>query len=290
MHNIVNFLFLIKCISHIRPYSLSYRLACYAADFISPRHLEDDILNSHFRQCGLNTAESSKILKLYHRYAAVNYLNTFLYRKMDRHWLGRYISFDGLHHLQRPSDQGILVLTAHQHCLMMLGVAFGLNGNRTYPVLMDPDETVPDELKPYFDKAIADSQHHYNGGEYILVRFGPSYTRNIYRIFEQGDMLISANDFPKNIAPKRRINIPFYNQSISCPTGTIEIALKSGAKIVTAFISGGINEPFNIKIRPISDDEPSLKSIMNQYGIYLNNVVQSDTGSWEGWKWHELFD
>ncbi len=289
MHNIVDFLFWIKCISHIRPYSLSYRIASYAADFISPRHLEDDTVNSHFQQCDFNTPESSHALKRYHRYAAINYLNTFLYPEMDSQWLERYISFDGLHHLQRPSDQGILVLTAHQHCLMMLGVALGLSGNCTYPVLMDPDETVPDELKPYFAKAIAESQRHYNGGEYMLVRFGPSYTRNIYRVFEQGSLLISANDFPKNIAPKRRLDIPFYRKSISCPTGTIEIALKSGAKIVTAFISGGINEPFNIKIRPVSDDDPSLKSIMNQYGIHLNDALQADAGSWEGWKWHNLF-
>jgi len=292
MKKTIKFINLIKVISTLGPYSFSYKLACLLSDLYSPRHSEDNTVLNNIKNSKIDLRGDSlnTIFKKYHHHIAINYLNTFLYKKLKPNWVSNNISFDGLEHLQRDNKQGILVLTAHQHSLMMLGVAFGLIGNKIHPVLLDPAETVPDSLKAYFKTAIKDSAVHYNNGNYILVRMAPSYTRSIYHTFNQGNMIISANDFPKNIAPKRRIDIPFFEQHISCPTGTIEIALKTQSKIVTAFISKGINTPFHISIKPISLKEKNLNDIVQQYGSHLQQAIETDIGAWEGWKWDNLFN
>lgn len=283
-----------RLISIIRPLSLSYFLAKLAGRFFSAR-LNENVQLSHNMSNALATGTQDKYdieteIYHYHQHAAINYLNSFLYKKMNQSWLENIIIVEGLEYLSRESEQGLLVLSAHQHHLMLLGAAFGLTGHKTFPVLMDPKETVPAYLEQYYDMAISDSEKLYNGGKYMLVGFKPSFTREIYRNLKSGDIVISANDFPKDIAPKRRKNIPFYGQHISCPVGTIEIAIKTGAKIVTAFVTQSLDLPFKVTIAPLDYDEKNITSIVAAYGKELEKNILREPAAWEGWKWGGLFE
>lgn len=285
------FLILIRWIAKVRPIGGSYYLAKKLGKWFSPRLQENEQLSYNLTRSHFSVERIQSEIMRYHQHAAINYLHSHLYSKMNAKWLERYIVVEGLEHLERPKGQGILVLSAHQHHLMMLGVAFGLAKQRVFPVLLDPKETVPHFLESYYTMAISESEKHYQGGKYLLVGLRPSYTREIYRRLSQGDIVISANDFPKSIAPKRRHDISFFGQSISCPVGTMEIALKTKAKCVMAFVSTGFDMPFKVTISSLdyAEDESALETIVNAYGNQLEQNIRSDPAAWEGWKWGDLY-
>ena len=105
---------------------------------------------------------------------------------------------------------------------------------------------------------------------------------------QAGRVVVSANDFPASLAPKRRHIVPFLGQRISCPSGSVEIARQCGAAILSAFIrrdGGG----FTVTLNPIVEDG-GVEAVMARYGAELEAAVAADPGGWEGWKWADLFD
>lgn len=275
---------------------LPTRLACiFAAELgrrASPRRAELGTVLANLRRAyPEDLARQRKAAASYLRNAGMHMLSTYLYRRMDAACIGNGIELIGREHLERAraQGQGVLILSAHQHHLIRLGVSFGLAGYRVSPVLMDPTETVPDYLSSYMSRAITDSQQLFGGGHYLLVRFAPTFVRDIYRLLSQGEIVISANDFPENIAPKRRVRLPFISATtLSCPVGTVEIALANQASFVSAFIVWQGAGRFRIEIRPI-DPAGGVTSVMEQYVAHLRATVEQDPGGWEGWKWGNLF-
>ncbi len=179
------------------------------------------------------------------------------------------------------------MLTAHQHSLMMLAVSIGLLRFPTHAILMNPKLTVPSFLEEYAERAVRDSSAHYNGGGYLFVDYGSAFVRPVYRALQAGCVVVSANDFPADLAPKRRQLIPFLGQKISCPTGSVEVAIQTSSAIVPGFIRRE-NGHFIVEFHPeICGD---TKNIMSVYGSLLEATVRADPGGWEGWKWPNVFD
>ena len=225
----------------------------------------------------------------YRKNMGVAALNTYLFREMSPDWLGRRIKVSGEAHLQAALSKktGLLILTAHQHHLVFLGVAISLLGPKTNPILLDPSLTVPAFLEPYMDRMLGDSERLFNGGRYLIVDLQNQFVRHIYRLFEAGETIISANDFPNDLAPKRRIDLPFLNQHISIPFGSIKIAVEHGAQIVSAFIHWRGGDQFELIFKPI--EAASVSDISAAYTRHLEQAVTTDPGGWEGWKWGALF-
>jgi lauroyl/myristoyl acyltransferase len=283
------FLKIIHGLSRIRPIALGYMLARITGKYFSPRTKENQTIYKNLLLAGLPDEQAKVEVNKFHQHAAINYLHSYLFKKMNQKWVGQHIIINGLEHINRGEDEGLLILSSHQHHLMMLGTALGVSGEQIFPILMAPEETVPAFLEHYYNMAIANSEKQYNGGKYLLVKLKPTYTRNIYRVLKNGGIVISANDFPDNIAPKRRTKINLIKREISCPTGTIEIALKSKTKFVSAFVTQGLHPPFVIDILPIDPNIPTVESITNIYSKHLNHNIQSAPAAWEGWKWDNLY-
>ena len=153
---------------------------------------------------------------------------------------------------------------------------------------MDPSLTVPNELVKYMERMIEDSEQHFNGGHYILVDYQNRFVRRIYRALEEGEVVLSANDFPNDLAPKRRISLPFLNQTVSIPYGSIKIAVEQGALITSAFMRWHGKDRFSVEFSPI--EAGSVEEVCAVYTDRLQQTVMRDPGGWEGWKWPALFD
>ena len=280
----------IRCSAVLRPVQLSYAAAYAWARATSPRRTERKLVQQQMRSC--ESALSKSVDKCWNDYlwhSAANTLNTYLYASMNQDWLGRVIEVRGLAHLRTAykRNAGVLVLSAHQHSLMLLSVTLGLLELPTHAILMNPKLTVPDFLEPYAERAVRDSSAHYNGGSYFFVDYSEAFVRPVYRALKAGRVVLSANDFPASLAPKRRQVLPFLGRQISCPTGSVEIALQSHASIVPGFI-------WCDKGRLVVEFHPELRgdthSIMCAYGRLLEDTVSADPGGWEGWKWGDVFN
>ena len=286
------YLALISALTRVRPLSLAYRLAAYTACNFSPREEEMLLVQDRLSACAPSIACSGNPAlwaTAYRKNMGVAALNSYLFRDMTSDWLGQRIHVSGEAHLQTAlsKNKGLLVLTAHQHHLVFLGVAIGLLGLKTNPILLDPSMTVPDFLKPYMGRMLGDSERLFNGGRYLIVDLHNQFVRQLYRAFEAGEMIISANDFPNDLAPKRRFDFPFLNQNISIPYGSIKIAVEQGAQIVSAFLHWRGGDQFVLSFTPI--DATSVSDISAAYTRQLEQAVKTDPGGWEGWKWGALF-
>lgn len=184
-------------------------------------------------------------------------------------------------------NKGLLILSAHQHHLVFLATALGLHGIKINPILLNPKLTVPDYLTEYMDTMIKDSEALFNGGKYLIVDLDKQYVRNIYRLLDDKQIIFAATDFPNNLAPKRRIIKSMFNQSVSIPYGSIKIALERDVPMVTAFLEWQGKDQFTIHIRPIL--ESTLENICGEYVSHLEQHILQNIGSWEGWKWGNVF-
>ena len=290
--NYPDYLKIVALISHIRPFSVAYHLVAILTNHFSPRESEMPLVAQKINAStpSLNTYTPEVCLQSYRQNIGVATLNTYFFHKMTQDWLNRRIKVTGEDHFRTAIHQkrGILVLSAHQHHLVFLGVTLGLLGLKINPILLDPDLTVPDSLSKYMDRMLKDSEHHFNGGNYILVDFQNRFIRKIYRLLAKGEVIVSANDFPNDLAPKRRIRFPFLSQSISIPYGSIKIAIEQGALITTAFIRWHGKDRFSLDIRPI--EEKTVEDVCKVYVNRLQETVINDPGGWEGWKWQALFN
>lgn len=287
-----HFLAGIQWCSRIRPLTLAYAAAGLWARRASPRQNEASLVMEHLEKCrNVLAAQPGDVWRAYLEHAGANSLNTYLYGSMNQGWLGRVVKTTGVEHLRDAyaRGNGVLVLSAHQHSLMLMGVTIGLLQYPIHAILMDPAVSVPEFLMPYANRAIGDSSSHYNGGGYIFVDYRRSFVRPVYRALQAGRVVVSANDFPASLAPKRRMVIPFLGQQISCPLGSVEIAKQCGATILCAFIRREANGRFVVEFHPIIESE-RVADVMLQYGAYLEAAVAADPGGWEGWKWAGLFD
>ncbi len=280
----------VRAIAYLRPAGLAYAAGYVWARVASPRRAEWELVQRQMRSCAPELAKPvGQGWDDYVWHAAANSLNTYLYSSMSRDWLGGAIEVRGLAHLRAAHERGagVLVLTGHQHSLMLLGVALGLLEFPTHAILMDPKLTVPDFLEPYTERAIRDSSAHYNGGGYFFVDYNGAFVRPVFRALQAGRVVVSANDFPASLAPKRRQELPFLGRKISCPTGSVEIALQTGAAIVPAFVRRE-NGRLLVEFHP--ELHGDTESIMRAYGKLLEATVRADPGGWEGWKWGDVFD
>jgi len=285
------FLWGVKLLSIFCPPSLAYRLAARWGRWFSPREGELELVRERLALCFPGNSALVKITCQYYlENAAINALNTYFYRQMSPRWLeGKIRVVDDQHmHAAIAKGNGVLVLAAHQHHLVMLGVVLGLMGLRVNPILLDPKLTVPSYLEEYMARAIKDSESHYHGGQYLMVDLSSNYVRRLYRLFDAGEIVVSANDFPRDLAPKRRLTFPFLGQPLSCAVGSVEVALSRGASIVSAFIFWRGADRFELCFAPI-DTEGGVAGVMAQYASQLEAAVVRDPAGWEGWKWGQLF-
>lgn len=270
---------------------LAYRLAVPWGRWFSPRKGELALVRERLALCFPNDrGRVETACRSYLDNAAINTLNTYFYSRMSPRWLGRNIRVIDESHLRAAvaDGKGVLVLTAHSHHLVMLGVALGLLGLRVNPILLDPKLTVPPYLEEYMGRAVSDSESHYHGGRYVLVDLARGYVRRLYRLFDAGEIVVSANDFPRDLAPKRRLSLPFLGQQISCPLGSVELALARDAAVVSAFIAWQGADRFELRFAAI-DTAGGSAGVMAQYAQHLEAAVRRDPGGWEGWKWGQLF-
>lgn len=277
-------------IAQLRPVPLAYTAAHVWTRIASPRRAEHALVRAQMRSCATELSVGCEQgWRDYLWHAAANTLNTYLYSAMNRDWLESVIEVRGLTHLRAAHERGagVLVLSGHQHELMLLSVVLGLLDLPTHAILMDPKLTVPDFLEAYAQRAVRDSSAHYNGGDYFFVDYNGAFVRPVYRALQAGRVVLSANDFPASLAPRRRQIVPFLGRTISCPTGSVEIALQSGAAIVPGFMR---REQGRMVLEFYPELQGDTPSIMLAYAKLLEATVRADPGGWEGWKWGDVFD
>jgi len=212
------------------------------------------------------------------------------YAGTDTSWIERcQVDIQGADIIDRLQQQGkgVLVMTYHHHFNMLFCNLLGRLGLPIATIAMDDRGS---DRYQKFSKRVNRIYDHaerlLNGGEIILVK-PQSQVRPILRAFEKNQLVVTANDFPDTFDDKNRRDFSFLGTTLSCPTGTVKLAVKKQIPIVAAYLNWNGNERFRLSIHPVSNGEEAMtpESAMENYLGVLETLVNDDPGLWEGWKW-----
>jgi len=237
--------------------------------------------------------ERKTVEKAWNRHKLLVGLTRFqgsFYAQKNTSWINQCeVDIEGAEYVREyyAQHKGVLVMTYHHHLNMLF---CNLLGRLTLPVTTIAMDAQDNQQYQKFSGRVSriyeHAQNHLNGGDIILVK-PRRMMRSILRAFEKSHLVISANDFPEVFDDKNRKEFSFLNTVLSCPTGTVKLAVKKKIPIVAAYLNWLGGSRFELVIKPVSDgnDELKVKDAMQRYLTVLEQAVQKQPGIWEGWKW-----
>ncbi len=244
---------------------------------------------------GLNAVlgDSPNVLSAWQRHLALVGINRFqstFYAGDDINWIKQcQLEVIGAEFVTNAYEagRGVLVMTYHHHFNMLF---CNLLGRLELPITtIAMDDRRSDRYKSFsrrVDRIYKHAERLLNGGDIVLVKPG-AQVRPILRAFDKGHLVITANDFPDVFDDKNRQDFPFLGSSLSCPTGTVKLAVKKRIPIVAAYLDWLGDDRFQLVIRLVSDGRESMnvETAMTRYLAVLATMIDREPGLWEGWKW-----
>ncbi len=283
------FLNFLKFQQALLPIPLASTLAARSAVYLSPHSsLHDTVTQRLHSVLDCSPQELDTLWQRYLRHSGTADLLSTYYRQMTPEWIGRYIHVpqQDLLKEQVSHGRGLLLMTYHNHYPHFLTAIMGLLGYRTHMVALDYRAN---PLYPYMSQ-VADDFHQdcsscFHGGEYLIVgdKTPVSSMRALYKALNQGDIVVSANDYPSPFASKRDLPIEIFGRSYACPVGSLTMALQQQAHIAAAWVRGSGRGQFQVEIHPLQGD--SVATVMADYLDKLQLMIELDPVLWEGWKW-----
>lgn len=220
----------------------------------------------------------------------LNRLASSYYAQPDMSWLQKLpLEIKGEEHLRALHDlnRGVLVMTYHHHLNMLFCNMLARTGLPVTTIALDDrDKSRPGRAMNRVSRIHTHAATMVNGGELLLIK-PKQGVRPILRAFEKNHLVISANDFPEVYDDKNRKDLPFLGTTLSCPTGTVKLAVKKHIPIIAAYLNWLGEDRFELCLVPVSDgsEEMQVKVVMTKYLGVLEDMVQKQPGIWEGWKW-----
>lgn len=233
----------------------------------------------------------------YQRHAALSHHHVSYYLRDDQKWVSQCrVDFKGTEYIQQALElnKGVLVMNYHQHYTLLFFVLLGRLGYPITAIAMDPKESpLYKSFSQKSDQMNNNIASHFNSGSFAFVKPN-GFIRPIIRALENQHLVITVNDFPDPFSENKRITLPFMGAEISCPTGSVEIAIKKKTPIVIAYLRWKEKNHFEIIIEPISntlsmqENLLTTQHVMQRYISILEEIVKKEPSLWEGWQWLHL--
>ena len=223
----------------------------------------------------------------------VTQFHTSHYIHSDPNWISHCrLTVHGADKVKQASQSGngVLVMTYHLHFNMFFCSLLGTLGLPVTTIAMDPRES--GMFSQFGEQAVrmyAGAEKHFQGGRFAMVKPN-GQVRPIIRALDENHLVVTANDFPDVFDDKNRKTYPFLNTRLSCPTGTVKLAVKRNCPVVIGYLEWSGGDQFVMHLDVINTDsgndpESQVDLIMKKYLSSLAQVVEHAPGLWEGWKW-----
>lgn len=281
----------VACLRRFAPYAAGNNVAARTVHLLHPAIARQ----RYAYQAGLtrvlgNPQATHAAWRRHKNLVGVTRLQGSYYSQSDISWINQVeVDIDGEEHVRaaHATDRGMLMMTYHHHFNMLFCNLLARLGHPVTTIAMDArDSERYRKFGHRVDRIYAHAEKLLNGGDIILVKPG-SPVRPILRAFEKNHLVITANDFPEIFDDKNRKQFPFLGTKLSCPTGTVKLALKKQIPIMAGYLDWLGGKRFRLVIRPVSDGavEMNVKTAMSNYLAILEEMVKKQPGLWEGWKW-----
>ena len=284
------FLDIIKLLSWVGNYTLTYQAAAWLAKKYNPYHFQVAQLTQNMcKGLKLSTVDSNKYSMSYLEQQGVFCLNAFFFKRMTLKWVNQHISIKNNLILENllNENQGTLFLSYHHHFQHLMVSILGLYDKNPSFVAMSPESSpVYNELKFYIDYLHQHTECHFGRGKYIFIdpnKAKKTVREKIYQSLEQKGFIFSLHD--NLIQPNKKTqNILFLGKEITVSVGTIEIALEMGKPIYCGLLEWKKGNHFELDLIPLNG---SVSDVIEGYFAFLEQKVKQNPAIWEGWQWFQ---
>jgi len=200
----------------------------YARSVASRENVYDNLC--HVLGAQAEPARIEQVARQIFRNQARNYYDLFRVASLNAEQIDRLVTLHGLEHVDQAlsTGKGLIMVTAHFGNLDIVIQAFAL---RRYPVTAVAEHLRPEKLYHYVVSLRASK-----GVKLIPI---DSFLRPLFRALRNNEIVGLAAD--RNLTETGTL-IEFFGAPALLPNGHVQLALRTGAKLMLAF---GVRRPDN---------------------------------------------
>jgi len=176
---------------------------------------------------GLSQLDDSsyKIIKKSFKNLGQSLVEILNLQRLTRQQVDALILWEGEEYLKQEEGEGIVLITGHIGNWELMGAALSMKGYRLHAIAAP---LYNDRMNSF----IVNLRSLFNVG--TINRGTPSSSRKILEILRKKEILALLIDQDTRV---NGIFVPFFNKKAYTPTGAAQLALRSNAKTVMAFIT-----------------------------------------------------
>ncbi len=167
---------------------------------------------------------SRRIIRRSFRNLGKSLLEILMFQYCKPGQIDSLVSWEGEEYL-KDQGEGVLLITGHIGNWELLGAALAARGYRLHTI------TAPLYYSPIDDWI---TELRVRSGIKTISRGSPSSSRKILDVLRKREMLAILLDLDTRV---NGVFVNFFNRKAHTPAGAAQLALRSGAKTVTAFIT-----------------------------------------------------
>ena len=219
---------------------------------------------------GLSRKRAQRIVRSYFQRTRCDKLFYLVFDRLPREKIMRRIRFHGKQHLDEAlaRGQGVYVMLSHNGSHHVAGLLLALQGYKCAGV-RDRNEA---PLRVYVQEKYARTFPEFAA---IKVLYADTFPRDIYRCFRENRVVGSALDVSRvRGLTLKTCPVRIFGESREFLTGTLQIALRSGAVVLQGFVVSRpnfyfrliANPPLHVPAPGDNDERPELVArLMQQY-------------------------
>ncbi len=228
---------------------------------------------------GLNPSEdpARRIIQKSFKNLGKSLIEIFNLPYLKPHQMDALVVWEGEEYLKNEKENGILLITGHIGNWELLGAALAARGYRLHAI-----------GAPFHDPRMDHWMTRLRSlfGVETISRGTPSSSRKILEILRKKEMLALLID--QDTTKAEGVFVHFFNKKAYTPTGAAQLALRSNATAVTAFITRLSDDRHRITVeKPIllSRTADRKKDIETNTALFSSRIEQHIRAYPEQWVW-----
>jgi KDO2-lipid IV(A) lauroyltransferase len=278
----------------ILPFRISYKLATLLGNIqyllASPKQKHQILTNLNLVFGDkFSLQERKTILRRFYANKHRILMDLFIMGRKDYGEYFRACSVEGLNFIDEvlSRGKGLIVVTFHFGPVNLVSTYLAYRGYKITPLLVLP--THLQGVSPWVSQkvlALKSSIWKTRGNYQIITSLKSllSVVKTQYECLKQNQIIDATGD---GALGKRFVLVDFFNVKLKVSLGSALMAVKSGASIIPGFVILQKNATqhfvFKKPIQVDTDDEETLKGVVQEYIKYLESYVSRHPDYWTHW-------
>ncbi|MBI5376228.1 MAG: lysophospholipid acyltransferase family protein [Candidatus Schekmanbacteria bacterium] len=207
-----------------------------------------------------------------------NAFDIWQFSRMNKERVRRISEIEGKENLDNAlkNGKGVMICLSHFGSYKMILPVLGFEGYPVNQVAIRPTSFVKDGWSNAVDNRIMEMEYESEKKLPVKFLYIDRFLKSIFEALKKNEIVVMSMD---GVAGARRTRVDLLDRKVLLSTGAIEIAMKTGASLVPAFMVRGsdkrhriiLGEPIGID-NEIPKDDAILKATQSFAGILASYI------------------